>query len=333
MLSYLSFMIAALLVGLLRVRRPNVVVATSPQLLCACTGWVLARRWRVPFVFEVRDLWPESILAVGAMEENVVVRLLKQVARFLYYHADQVVTVGEGYRQEIHQRYGLPLAAMEVIPNGIDPQVFVPGVRANAVRRELGWDDRFVALYLGTLGMAHGLETVLDVAEALSDDQRFLFALVGEGAEKARLKAVAAERRLVNVQFHDQQPKHRVPEIYAACDLGLVTLRDRPLFRAVLPSKIFELMACERPILISVGGEARRLVEESGGGLYVPPEDAPAMAAAVRRLAADFDLAALGRAGRRFVLAGFSRPRQALRYRDLLARTIARRRRSAAHVP
>lgn len=326
MVSYLSFAASALLVGILRVPRPDVVVATTPQLLCGAAGYVVARLLRRPFVLEVRDLWPESILAVGAMRENAIVRLLKRVAAHLYAHSDLLVTVGEGYRREINRLYGLPLAAMEVIPNGIDPGFFVSAPCDEDLRREMGWSDRFVVLYLGTLGMAHGLDTMIDAAELLRNDPRILFALVGEGAEKARLRRLAEERGLTNVRFVDQQPKARVPRFYAACDVGLVCLRDRPLFREVLPSKIFELMGSERPILIAVDGEARQVVEAAQAGWFVPPEDPAALAAAVERLVGDpAARAAAGRSGRRRVVERFSRPALARRYLEVLQGVIDRR--------
>ncbi len=319
MASYTSFMASAIVVGLLRIRRPDIVVATSPQMLCGLAGFILARVWRRPFVFEVRDLWPESIVAVDAMKDNIVIRDLRRLARHLYDHSDRIVTVGDGYRRQIHARYGVPLEKMSEVPNGIRTDLFEPGPRDNDVRREYGWGDRSVILYLGTHGMAHALHVVLEAAETLRDED-YLFAFVGEGAEKDRLKRIAADKRLTNVCFIDQQPKDRVPLFYAACDLGLVPLRDTPLFQDVLPSKIFELLAMERPILLSVDGQARQLVETSGGGVFVPPEDADSLAEAIRRLAAKpRELAAMGRSGRDFVLRHYDRAQQAVTYRGLLA--------------
>jgi glycosyltransferase involved in cell wall biosynthesis len=178
-------------------------------------------------------------------------------------------------------------------------------------------------MYVGTHGMAHGLASVLEAARALADDPNLLFVFVGEGAEKDALKRQAADWGLSNVQFIDQQPKARVPLFYAACDLGLVTLRDTPLFQEVLPSKIFEYLGMERPIVLAVGGEARKVVEAAGAGEYVPPGDGAALAAAVRRLAADrARLAAMGRAGRAYVLEHFDRGRLAGDYLDVLARIV-----------
>src|SRR5207302_2078593 len=201
MVSYASFMLSAITVGRLRVPQPEIVIATSPQLLCGLSGYFLARSLGVPFVFEVRDLWPESILAVEAMKNNWVIRRLQGVARFLYMHASTIVTVGEGYRRTIHDLYGVPDGKMAVVPNGIDTELFVPMPRDNPIRQEYGWGDRFVLMYVGTHGMAHSLHHVLEAAKELASDRDLLFVFVGEGAEKENLKRLAADWRLPNVQF------------------------------------------------------------------------------------------------------------------------------------
>ena len=319
MLSYASFFGAASIIGTVRVARPEVVVATSPQLLCACAGYILARVKGAPFVFEVRDLWPESILAVEAMRDNLVVRGLKRMARHLYLASSRIVAVGQGYKRQIVARYGIAPEHIAVVPNGIDPAMFDPGPRQNAVRREHGWGDRTVLLYVGTHGMAHALHIVLEAASRFRNDPQKLFVFVGEGAEKASLKRRTAELRLDNVQFIDQQTKDRIPLYYAACDIGLVTLRKTSLFQDVLPSKIFEYLGMERPVIISVDGEARQLVEDAGAGKFVPPEDVDALVDAIRTLAGRSDLLeAMGRSGRKHVLAHYRREVLAERYAELL---------------
>ncbi len=319
MASYVSFFGSAALIGAARVSRPDVVVATSPQLLCACAGYVLARWKRVPFVFEVRDLWPESIVAVEAMRENLIVRGLKRVARYLYEHSSRIVTVGQGYKRQIEQRYSIPPERIDVVPNGIDLETFVPSPRENEVRRQYGWGDRLVLLYVGTHGMAHALHVVLEAALQFRDDPRKLFVFVGEGARKEQLKRRAAELHLDNVQFIDQQPKTRIPLFYAACDIGLVTLRRTPLFQDVLPSKIFEYLGMQRPVILSVDGEARRLVQDAGSGVFVPPEDAGALADAIRSLAEQPALLeSMGRSGRRYVETHYRRETLAQEYLELL---------------
>lgn len=319
MMSYASFMCSASVTGLLRAGRPDVVIATSPQLLCGCAGYALAKAMRAPFIFEVRDLWPETILAIDAMEENSVVKGLRSLAKFLYEHSDLIVTVGEGYAKSINELYNITLDKMRVVHNGIDPGLFVPGPKNNDVRREYGWGDRFVLLYIGTLGMCHGLGSALAAAKELADYKDMLFAFVGEGAEKDDLKRMASGMGLGNVQFIDQQPKSRVPLFYSGCDLGVVTLRDSPRFQEVLPSKIFEYLGMERPVVLAVGGEARKLIEESKAGVYVPPEDVSSMTDAIIRFYNDRkSIEDMGKKGRDFVLERFTRAALAKRYIEVL---------------
>jgi len=325
MASYASFLLSATAVGPLRISSPDVVIATSPQLLCALAGYLLSQFFGAPFVFEVRDLWPESIVAVDAMGDNALIRVLKSLARFLYHSCDRIVTVGEGYKRSIHQLYSIDPGKMSVIPNGIDPSLFSPLPRENEVRREYGWGEKFVLLYLGTHGMAHALDKLLEAARRMQEDKRLHFVFVGDGAEKENLVQQAASAKLTNVQFIGPQPKSRVPLFYAACDMGIVTLRDSSLFQEVLPSKIFEYLGMERAILLGVGGEARRLVEAAGAGEYVPPEDVDAMVAAIRRMSLNPKrLDEMGQRGRTHVLEHYDRGILAKRYIDVLAAVITK---------
>lgn len=320
MLSYASFMLSAATIGYARTARPDVVVATSPHLLSGLAGYLLARAMGVPFVFEVRDLWPEQLLAIGiGREGSMVVRVLRRLARFLYEHSDHMVTVGDGYAHALRTRHQVPPTKLSVIPNGIDPSLFVPGERMNAVRAAHGWGDRFVVLYLGTHGLSQGLGSVLEVAAQLRDEKDILFAFVGEGADKAALQERACQEGLSNVQFIGQQPKQLVPGYYSACDLGVVALRPAPLFTEVLPSKLFEYLGMEKPVLLNIDGEARRLVERAGCGGYVPWGDAAGMAQMIRNLRGQRDqLVAMGRSGRRFVLEKYERRVLAKTYLTLL---------------
>jgi colanic acid biosynthesis glycosyl transferase WcaI len=324
MISYAVFMMSATLIGALRQQAPDLVIATSPQLLCGLAGYFLAKRFGVPSVLEVRDLWPESILAVAAMKENAVIQGLKRLAMFLYSKASLIVTVGKGYANEIHERYQIPMERMEVIPNGIDLDLFIPGPRWNEIRQEFGWGDRFVVLYVGTHGMAHALHVVLDVAELLQSRREILFAFVGEGAEKKNLMETAKTKGLRNVQFIQLQPRHRVPLFYSACDVGLVPLRNTKLFQSVLPSKIFEYLGMAKPILLSVDGEARNLVERSGAGWYVPPEDRQALCGGVlEAFRSRDDLQPMGIRGRDYVLKHYNRKVLAAEYLRILAKSLA----------
>jgi glycosyltransferase involved in cell wall biosynthesis len=263
----------------------DVIVATSPQLLTGLAGKWLACVKRKPWVFEVRDLWPDSIIAVGAMRENLEIRLLRWIERSLYRSATRIVTVSNALSARLAAS-GVPETKLAVVTNGVNPVRFSPREKDRALAASLGLENAFVAAYVGSLGAAHGLDTVLSAAKLLSGgDVRFL--LVGSGARHAELKGRAAEMGLANVQFAGAVPSEKVPGYLALCDVALVSLRKTPLFRAAIPSKIFEAAAMERPILLAVEGVAADIVTAYGAGVCVPPEDAGAMAAAIRKLRDD----------------------------------------------
>jgi len=296
-LDYLSFMASALL-ALPRQKRPDIIVGTSPQFFTAVAACVAGFLRRRPWVFELRDLWPESIKAVGAMKEGRLLRALERLEYFLYRRAAAVVSVTESFRETLVEG-GIDRGKIHVVRNGVELDSFTPRDGAPELRRELGLaGDEFVVSFIGTLGMAHGLESLLEAARLL-EGERLRLILVGEGARKEALREKADEMGLDNVLFVPGQPRSRMPEFLAASDACLVHLRRTPLFRTVIPSKIFEAMAMARPIVMGVEGESADLIEEAGAGLCVEPENSGALAAAVRRLMGDPGLAAeLGRKGR-----------------------------------
>lgn len=319
-LSYLSFMLSAMLIGMFRVGKPDVVIATSPQLFTGVAGWWISRIRRVPFVFEVRDLWPESIVTVGAMRESLAIRLLKRLAAWLYRAADRIVTVGGGYRRRILANYRVVPDKIDVVTNGVDLDRFVfDPQRREQTRTEFGWRDQSVVMYLGTHGMAHGLDFVLEAAECMRENSRLHFVFVGDGAEKPNLQKMADEKKLTNVQFVGPQDKDRVIDLYAAADICLVPLRKVDLFTDVLPSKLFEIMAMRRPIVISVDGDARVEVENARAGLFAEPENVADLCAAIERIHADAAMSErMGQSGRRYVEEFFSRAVLARRYLTIL---------------
>ncbi len=312
-LCYASFAMSSVLQGFGPAGRPDLVLATSPQFLVSLSGWALSRLKGVPYVLEIRDLWPDSIVAVGALSPgSPAIRALRGLERFVYGQSDLAVSVTRSFVRHLEAQGARRIA---VVPNGADPGVFRPLEDREQVRRGLGIDGRFVASFVGTLGMAHGLETVLDAAEILRDEAAYLFWLIGEGARRSELEEAARRRGLTNLRFEGQVPRSKVPVLLAASDAALVLLRPDPLFETVLPSKMFEAMAAARPVVLGVGGEARELLLESGGGIAIPPGDAPALAAALRTLRGKPATAdALGRSGRDFVVRRFSHDALAAAY-------------------
>ncbi|MFN0063055.1 MAG: glycosyltransferase family 4 protein [Myxococcaceae bacterium] len=318
-LSYVSFALSACVVGPFVVKRPDVLIATSPQLLTAVAGAWLSWLKRVPFVFEVRDLWPQSIVAVGALPaSHPLIRLLERVEMALYRWARRIVVVTDSFVTELVSR-GVPEKKLCVVKNGVDLELFSPQPRDEALRATLGIQrHELMCLYVGTHGMAHGLGTLLDAAEGLRDRPEIRFVFVGEGADKVALKARAQALELKSVQFVDQQPRERIAQFLAACDVACVLLKASPLFKTVLPSKLFEIMGSGRAILLGVDGEARQLVKEAQAGVYAPPESADDIAQALITLCDAGLREKLGRNGRRYVEKHFSRELLAKRYLDEL---------------
>ncbi|MEX2644554.1 MAG: glycosyltransferase family 4 protein [Acetobacterales bacterium] len=283
-LDFLSFMVTGFLAAL-REKRPDVVAATSPQFFAAVAGWAIGLVRRRPFVFELGDLWPKSIIAVGAYEAGLVLRTFERLELFLYRRAACVAALTHAFRDDLIAR-GIPGAKIAVVINGVDLARYEPRPRDTALLKEWGLEGRFVLGYVGTHGMAHGLRNVLDAAEKLRDAPAVTFLLVGAGAERAALLAEAEARGLDNVVFAPAQPKHRMPMVWSLCDVALVHLRDTEAFREVVPSKMFEAMAMGLPLLMVLPkGEASGIAERERVGLWVPPEDPDALAQAARTLA------------------------------------------------
>jgi glycosyltransferase involved in cell wall biosynthesis len=279
-LDFLSFMLSAFFAGL-REPRPDVLAATSPQFFAAVAGCALAAVRRCPFVMELSDLWPDSIVAVGAMKPNLGLRWLEKVEMFLYRRAARIVALTASFKRNLVRR-GIPEDKIQVVVNGVDLSRYSPRPRDLEFARAWGLAaDDFVVGYIGTHGMAHALTNVLDTADLLrGQGVRFLF--VGAGAEREMLVAEAERRKLPNVTFVPAQPKENMPAVWSVCDVALVHLKNTPLFETVIPSKIFEAMGMGKPVLLaSPDGEASRIVKLENCGLYVPAQQPQELAAAV----------------------------------------------------
>lgn len=316
--NYLSYMVSTTL-ALPQIDRPDVVVSTSPQFFCGLTGGVAKMLRRVPWVLEVRDIWPESIVTVGAMNKGPAVRVLEWLERTAYQGADRIVAVTDSFVPHIAERCG-DAANIEVIKNGVDLTLFRRDGSSKEAKRALGLEGKFVAAYVGTHGMAHGLDTLLDAARLLSDDPRIVVLLVGDGAERERLVARAAEMGLANVRILGQRPKSDMPMVWAATDASVIHLKRSETFKKVLPSKMFEAMAMDCPIILGVEGEAKALLDSAGAGIAITPESAEELAEALRRLSGDPELCArLASLGATHVREHYDRALLARRYLDVLA--------------
>ena len=260
-LDYISFMVSATLAAFF-VRKVNIVVGTSPQFFTACAAWVVGGVKCVPWVFELRDIWPESIKAVGAMRDSLAIRLLERLELFLYRHATSIITVTHTFKSTLIQR-GIDGKKIEVVTNGVDLNHFIPREKDSDLVYELGLQDKFVAGYIGTHGMAHGLETLLDAAQLIqnrSGGENISILFLGNGAKKSELVASAKSRGLTNTLFLDSISKADVTRYWSLLDASIIHLRKTDLFASVIPSKLFECMGMGIPVLHGVAGESAQIV-------------------------------------------------------------------------
>lgn len=323
MRNYASFCVSAGLRGL-TLPRPEVIIATSPQLLVGLAGWWIAYSRQIPFVFEVRDLWPESLTAVGVGREGSVLHYtLSGIARFLYERADHIVVVTPAFKERLIEDWNVPANKISVVENGVEIDNFSPDARVDeSLRAEYGLQDRFVASYIGTIGNAHGLETLLDAAAMLlARNPKVIFLLVGEGAEKAAIKAAADSRRLENVKFIDQQSREKIPSFIRTSDTCLVLLKKTDVFKTVIPTKMLEFMSCARPVILGVNGQAQQILEDANAGIAIEPENPTALTNAIQRLYENRGLGDLmGQQGRKYIVKNFSRASTAQKYIGVLDR-------------
>ena len=317
-LDYISFGVMGGIAGLFQTR-PDVIVSTSPQFFCACGAWVLSVvRWK-PWVFELRDIWPASITAVGAMEKSTIIRVLEKLEMFLYRRADRIVAVTNSFKTELIER-GIDGDKIDVVINGVDLSKYSPAdTKDPALADQYGLAGKFVVGYIGTHGMAHALDKVLAAAALLqdNDDVRFLFA--GGGAERASLERLAAERGLSNVVMMPRQPKEAMPAVWSLCDISLISLRDTPLFTKVIPSKIFESMGMGLPMVIACpAGEATDIIADTSSGVMVEPENPEALADCIAGLYSDRTRLAELASASSVSAKGYDRARQAALMLDAL---------------
>jgi len=320
-MNYVSFMFACIL-ATPWLPKTDIVISTSPQFFNGLAGYFVSRLKRGPWVLEIRDLWPESILAVGAIRNQTLIRILRWLEAFAYRKCDRIVPVTDAFERHMVEM-GVRADKITVIKNGASLDFYDADASDDGLREELGLKGKFVAAYFGTHGMAHHLETVLEAAARLVADERVVFVLVGDGAERVRLEQQLESMKLDNVLMLGQQPKVKMPALWAMCDASLVLLRRTDLFKTVIPSKIFEAMAMAKPIVIGVEGESKDIIEAAGAGIAITPEDAKGLASTVAALAADADACdAYGRGGKAYVHANFDRKVLAGRYENLLSEVL-----------
>jgi len=280
-LDYQSYMVSAIVASLF-VRKVDVIVGTSPQFFTACAAYVASRLKFRPYVFELRDLWPETIKAVGAMKNARAIELLEKLELFLYRKSAKVISVTKSFKKNLISR-GIDGSKIEIVTNGVDISQFTPRPKDEALTKQLGLEGKFVAGYIGTHGLCHGLETLVTAAERLRGTG-IVFLFLGDGARKQFLRDMAAEKKLDNVVFIDSVPKAEVPRYWSILDVSVIHLQKAELFTTVIPSKLFESMGMGLPVLHGVEGESADIVRDEHAGIPFEPENVDELVAALRRL-------------------------------------------------
>jgi len=316
--SYLSFLPAVLRSGR-RAGRVDVVFVTSPPIFPALPAILLAKLRRAKLVVDLRDLWPDEVIAVGAAREgSLSIRLLRLIERLMYRSADIVTCTTPAFSETIAER-GVGAQKRRLLPNGADLELFRPLPRENEIAGAYRFGDKLVVMYSGLLGIKHGLETVIDAAALLRDREDVVFFIRGEGPRRDALEQQAQDLGLENVRFGGERPIEEVPYLLARADVCVTTLLPDPYLEKIVSVKIFEYLACEKPVVGALRGEGARVLEASGGGIAIDPADARAMADAIRELLDKPERRAeMGVAGRRYIEEHHSRAAIAARLEELL---------------
>jgi glycosyltransferase involved in cell wall biosynthesis len=326
--NYLLFALTAVLASF-RADRPDLVIATSPQFFVGVAGAIIAKLKHRPFVLEIRDLWPKSVVELGQLREGLVLSLLEALEAWLYRSASGIVVNTRTFRDYIMAR-GVASDHIELIYNGIDPSLFHPLPKNVELLKKHDLAQYFTVAYVGTLGLAHGLTLLIDVAERLKARRELRFVLIGDGADREELEADITRRGLENIRLLGLQPRDAMPDWIASIDLLLVLLRDLPVFETVIPSKIFEFLAQERPVVLAAKGEIRRMMEEAEGALVIDPEAQDQLVSAIENVM-DHPAEAAERAvaGRHWVEQGYVRDDLARKMATFLERILVESRKSA----
>ncbi len=328
-ITFLSFSFTSVLTAMFA-GPVDVVIGTSPPIFQAASALFIAFLRRKPFVLEVRDLWPEFAIDMGVLKNPILIRLSRWLEAFLYRRAKLILVNSPAYKDYL-VLHGVLAAKIHFIPYGTDLDAFVPGINGDHLREEYNLQGKFVVLYAGALGMANDIYTLLRAAERLKDEQRISFVIFGDGRERTRLQEIVSEMDLQNVVFAGTRPKADMPAVLASSDVCLAILQDITMFSTTYPNKVFDYMASGKPTVLVIDGVIRKVIEASGGGVFVQPGDDAGLAAAVLALYKDPEMVTImGRMAREYVEIHFDRHDQMAKTRAVLC-TLLGQRQTAAH--
>lgn len=284
-LNFFSFSVAAAVLGPFLVPRVDVIHVVHPPITIGVAAWVISRLRGVPFTYEIQDMWPETLAATGMVRKTWALRLVGWLAQWVYRRSDGIRVISPGFRENLIAK-GVPAEKIHTVSNWVDPEFYIPVLPDESLRQELGFLDKFVVSYAGTIGPAQEIDTLVEAAALLEDLPDVMFAVFGDGMERKSLTEKVAARGLENVRFYGHRPATDMPGIYALTDVLLIHLKDDPLFRITIPHKTFVYMAVAKPVLAAVEGDVADVITNAGAGITCPPSQPRLLADAVRRLRA-----------------------------------------------
>ena len=330
--AYLSFVLSATFAGLF-VKKPDIIICTSPPLTVGLTGWILSRFKRVPMIFEVRDLWPESAIDTGVLTNRWLIRMSYWLESKSYKLASWINVLTPAFEKALIEKKNVRPDRISMIPNGADLDIFKPGELNNWVREKYNLKDKFVVTYVGAHGRANALMQLVNAAEKLRDNPDIRIMLVGDGMEKPMLKEKTRQWKLDNVVFVDSVPKYLIADYIAASNVCTAVLKKVDTFKTVYPNKVFDYMSARKPTIVAIDGVARKLIEDAKAGLYVEPENPQAFVETVLKLKENRELCeTYGNNGLDFVRKNFDRHKLADKYMDILVnKVVSEKREQAVH--
>jgi glycosyltransferase involved in cell wall biosynthesis len=321
-IGHISFMISSVLFSLKKIGDTDIVITSSPTFFSIISGYYISKRKKVPFILEIRDLWPAAIVELGVLKNKLIINLLERLELRYYRKSSKLVMVTNAFKLNLIER-GIYKDKIEVITNGYEVEMFFPQEKDLELVEKYGLEDKFIVEYVGVHGISQALDKIILVAEQLTDKKDIQFVFIGEGADKEKLQQMVAEKKLLNVLFIDAQPKEKIPRFYNIADICLVPLKNIPLFKTFIPSKMFEIMGCGIPIIASLEGEAADILRQSQAAVIVSPEDITGIKDSIIKLKNDKILREnMSKSGIKFVKQYYSRELLAKKYLLLIEQTI-----------
>jgi len=312
--SYFSFMISSFFISM-RIKNVDIVWGTSPPIFQSFTAWLVSKLKRVPFLLEIRDLWPAFAIAVGVLKNKVLINLSLWLERFLYRYADKIIVNSPGYLEHVRLKGGQNIT---LVPNGSDAAAFPPA-NTIQIRKKLGWTDKFILLYAGAHGMSNDLPAILQAAKTIEDNKKISIVFIGDGKEKDNLIALAKSLKLSNVEFLNPVPKNKIFEYLQSSEVCIAILKPIELYKTTYPNKVFDYMAAGKPIILAIDGVIREVVESADCGLFCEPGNPQAIANAILEMYNNRkDLEKIGKRGKVYLEQNFDRIMIADKFTDMI---------------